>query len=364
MGPNGKQQIGPERPARRRLQIGGATVGDDCDVFVIAEAGVNHNGDVGRALEMVEAGVDAGANAVKFQMFTAESLTTKDVETASYQADRIQTASQREMLSRLELTDGQFERIAERCRARGAIFLATPFSVADLERLLRLEVAAIKIASTDLVDFALLDRSAAAGPPMIASTGAADGDEIARAVERLRGWSAVDRLVLMHCVSCYPTPLEAANLGAIGTIRARFGTLVGYSDHTMSTETGGWAVCAGACVLEKHFTLDHKSAGPDHAMSLEPPELREYIQRARAARQAMGTGSLEAQHIEREVRRLARKRIVAARDIVPGDVIDHASITAKRAGAGIMPTEASLLLGRRAAVPIPADTPVLPEMVR
>ncbi len=364
MNTNANQELAANNDPLPRLQIGNTAVGVGCEVFVIAEAGVNHNGDAARALAMVETAVEAGADAVKFQMFTAESLTTKDVRTATYQANHTRAASQRDMLSQLELSDEAFERIAEHCRARSAIFLATPFSTRDLDRLLRLDVAAIKIASTDLVDVALLERAAAADLPLIASTGAADGDEIQAAVDRFRDFSATERLVLMHCVSCYPTPLEAANLAAIRSIQTRFGTLVGYSDHTMSIQTGAWAVCAGACVLEKHFTLDRTSAGPDHAMSLEPTQLREYIQRARAAQQAMGTGALEAQRIENEVRQLARKRLVAARDIIPGEFIDDASITAKRAGEGLMPTQAPLLLGRRATVPIPADTPVLPEMVQ
>ena len=353
-----------ERPPSRRIHIGQAAVGFDCPVFIVAEAGVNHDGDLHRALDLVDAAAQAGADAIKFHAFTADALTTSEVSTATYQAARTNESSQRAMLSRLELSTEDLERIAARCAERGIVFLATPFSVPDVDRLVRIGTPAIKIASTDLVDGLLLERACRTGLPLIVSTGAADEDEIAEAVDCIRRWSAGDRLVLMHCVSCYPTPLADANLNAIGTLQNRFATIVGYSDHTTSTQTGALAVGAGACVLEKHFTLDCAAAGPDHAMSLEPDALADYIRQARQAQQAMGSGRLAVQPIECEVRTVGRKCIVAARDIAAGETLGAGSLTAKRAGGGLQPKEINAVLGKRASVAIPADTPLAWEMVR
>jgi len=348
----------------RHLRVGDRDVGHGCRVFIIAEAGVNHGGSIDRALAMVDAAADAGADAVKFQAFCADRLTTAAARTAAYQAHATGKTSQRDMLARLELSADQFRRIAERCRQRGVMFLATPFSATDLDGLLELEIRAVKIASTDLVDLELLARAARTGLPLIISTGASDEGEIARAMDVIRAGGAAERVILLHCVSCYPTPTEHANLAAIGTLRTRFAIPVGYSDHTTLLESGAWAVCAGACLLEKHFTLDRTADGPDHAMSLTADELSDYIRRAREAQAAMGGGALAVQAIEREVRSLSRKSVVATRTIERGERIEAAALTAKRADEGVSAADIATIVGATAVMTIPADAPVTPEMFR
>lgn len=332
--------------------------------LVIAEAGVNHNGDEATALHMVDAAAESGVDAVKFQLFRAEALTTNDVATAAYQAKETDEASQRSMLARLELPTESFERIVARCAARNIMFMATPFSAAEVDRLIALGTAAIKIASTDIVDVALLERAARASVPMIVSTGAATSEEIAAAVERINAWGAGDRLILLHCVSSYPTTIGDANLRCIHALRDRFNVPVGFSDHTTSTRTGAMAVCAGACVAEKHFTLDRSATGPDHAMSLEPESLREYVEMVREAESALGEGDIGVLPTEREVRTLGRKSVVAARDIAAGEVVSAELLSFKRAGEGLLPTELDSLVGKRALQTIKADTPLTHEMVK
>ncbi|NOT00515.1 MAG: N-acetylneuraminate synthase [Phycisphaerales bacterium] len=347
-----------------RVCIGDHVIGDGAPVYIVAEAGVNHDGSLDEALELVDAAADAGADAVKFQVFDAARLTTNEVATADYQATTTGQTSQRRMLEGLQLSGSAFAAVADRCRARGIAFLATPFGVEDVARVVEWGAPAIKIASTDLVDFDLLAGAISTDRPLIVSTGAADEQEIAESVAFIAGGGASKRLILLHCVCQYPTPAAAANLGAIRALANRFGVPVGFSDHTVETETGGFAVCAGARLLEKHFTLDRRSPGPDHAMSLEPAELRTYIETAHRACAAMGSGRLGFQPGERIVRQLGRKSLVAARAIAAGEVLTAECLTAKRAGAGVSPTEKERLIGRRAARDIPAGTPMTAGLVQ
>jgi len=344
------------------VRIAGRAVGDGCPALLIAEAGVNHDGNAGDALRLVDAAADAGADVVKFQMFRAAELVTADATTAAYQRAG-GTTSQRALLERLELSEGDFARVAEHCRRRGVLFLATPFSPPDVERLVRLAVPALKIASTDLNNLPLLRRAAATGLPLIVSTGAATADEIAAAVARLRGLGVGARLILLHCVSGYPTPLQAANLRAIAALRALSGVPCGFSDHTTSTAIAGWAVAAGACVLEKHFTLDRRRPGPDHAFSLEPAALAEYVRAARDAETALGRGGLGLCELEHDVRAVARKSVVTAKAIRAGTLLTADLLTVKRPGGGIPPDEFDAVLGRRAACDLAPDTVLTWELL-
>ena len=330
---------------------------------MVAEAGVNHNGNLDAALRLVDAALSAGADAVKFQAFRAADLVTRDAATADYQRTATGSTSQREMLRCLELPREGFAALRRRCRECGIEFLCTPFAVGDLCMLLDLGVRAIKLASTDLNNTLLLGEAAAAKVPLILSTGAAEGDEVECAVRRLGEWGCAQRLVLLHCVSCYPTAWADANLRRIGTLRARFGVPVGFSDHTASVETGALAVAAGACVLEKHLTLDRSLPGPDQALSLEPDAMAAYVAAVRRAEEALGDGELEMREVERDVRRIARKSVVAAVDIPPGHVIGPDCLTVKRPAGGIEPDGLERLIGRRATALIPADTRLTWEMV-
>ncbi|MCP4246917.1 MAG: hypothetical protein GY778_07695 [bacterium] len=352
-----------DAPGPPDIRIGDRTVGNGQPVYVIAEAGVNHDGSVARALEMIDAAAEAGADAVKFQMFTADALVTADAAAAEYQQARAGARTQREMLRRLELGVDDFATLRRRCADRGVEFLATPFGLADLERLVGLEVRAIKLASTDLNNVPLLQAAAETHLPLIVSTGAGEAGEIATAVADLDRWGAVERTVLLHCVSAYPTPWDQANLGAIGELGRRFGRLSGFSDHTASEATGALAVAAGARVIEKHFTLDRNAEGPDHALSLEPGGLAGYVTGVRHAETAMGSGALAVADCEREVRHLARKSVVASTDIAAGQTITANDVTAKRPGGGLEPRAIDQLIGRRAKVAIAADAQFTWEML-
>jgi N,N'-diacetyllegionaminate synthase len=345
------------------VRIGPHAVGPGRRVLVVAEAGVNHDGSVERALSLVDAAVEAGADAVKFQMFRADELVTASAPMAAYQQKACGTTSQREMLTKLELAFESFACLRDYCDRKGALFFATPFSVADVDRLVKLSVPAIKIASTDLTNPVLLRAAVDTGLPMIVSTGASSEEEIRSNVSRLLTSGAAGRLVLLHCVSCYPTPLHAANLRAVATLARTSGVPTGFSDHTTSTQTGGWAVCAGACILEKHLTLDRAAAGPDHAMSLDPDSFRVYVENVRLAETALGTSELGMSDLERPVREVAGRSIVSRCGITRGTVLQAGSLDVKRPGGGIEPGRLEELLGRRAAVDIPADTVLSWEMI-
>jgi len=331
-------------------------------VYIVAEAGVNHNGRLEAALQMVEAARHAGADAIKFQVFQADRLASRFAEQAAYQKKTGQAESQRQMLRELQLQPAEFARIKQHCDAVGIEFLATPFSVEDLRVLLDLGVRAIKIASPDIVNRPLLEAAGRSGLPIILSTGAAEPAEIDAAYRLLRDQHGC-AVVLLHCVSSYPTPLEQANLRRMQALRDRCGCAVGFSDHTQEVQTGSLAVAAGAAMLEKHFTLDRSQPGPDHAFSLNPDQLTEYIHLARLAERILGDGALEPSESEREVRRLARCSVVAARDIPAGSVVSADMLAIKRPGTGIPPAELDAVAGCKVRQDIPADMPITWDML-
>lgn len=349
---------------RQACHIGTRLVGPGHPTFVIAEAGVNHNGDVETALRMIDAAAQAGADAVKFQMFRADDLASADAPSAPYQLATTGLRSQREMLRSLELGPDDLARLWRRCEERGIVFLATPFGVREVQELVKLGAPAVKLASTDLTNVPLVDAAVATGLPLILSTGAATADEIRVTVGRLGRAGAADRLILLHCVSCYPTPLERLNLAAIASLHREFGVPCGLSDHTTELRTGGWAVAAGACVVEKHFTLDQAAIGPDHAMSLNPEELARYVAEIRMAERTLGHGRLGMNAAELPVRDAARRSVAAARPIAAGTILSDEHICLKRPGTGIDPGDAAKLLGRRARRDIPADALIAWDMIQ
>ncbi|MGQ9651964.1 MAG: N-acetylneuraminate synthase family protein [Phycisphaerae bacterium] len=346
----------------KSFRIGPATVGDGSPVYVIAEAGVNHDGHIDAARELIHAAANAEADAVKFQLFSADRLVTESAATAEYQKKASQGHKQRDMLARLELSRDQFAELSAYARYCDIEFLATPFGIDDLKFLVSIGVQAIKLASTDVVNDPLLDQAAASGLPVIASTGAATEAEIARAVERFKQPGA-GPLALLHCVSCYPTPEAEANLRAIGALARRFDCVTGFSDHTESVSMGGYAAAAGARIIEKHLTLVRSRPGPDHAFSLEPPAMAEYIRQIRYVEKLLGDGSIGSQECEDEVRRLARGNIVSTRDIRAGEVLDAGMLTIKRAGGGLWASELQTIIGRQAKVDIAADTAIQRDWV-
>lgn len=334
--------------------------------YVIAEIGVNHDGSVDRARRLIDAAKQAGADAVKFQIFSAGALAAADAQTCNYQQENTDTIeTQRDLLKRLELSRDDLRELRAYARDTAIDFIATPFGIAELEFLVgELDPAAVKTASPDLVNLPLLEAALKSNRPLIVSTGASEWAEISAAVELLRDARRAGRLALLHCVSSYPTPLDQVHFANIRRMRDTFHLPIGFSDHTMEPETGAYAVLAGACILEKHITLDATARGPDHAASLEPGPFADYVRGARQAAVLLGHGERRCLAIERDVRALARGRLVARRAIQAGATITADALMVQRPGNGIPPTELGQVIGRIATQRIEAETPLAWNMMK
>lgn len=345
------------------LNIAGRLVGPGHACLVIAEAGVNHNGRLELALALVDAAAAAGAEAVKFQTFRAEEVASPLAPKAAYQEETTGRAeSQLAMLKALELAPEAYAAIAGRCRQRGLIFLSTPFDAASADLLAALGMPAFKLPSGELTNLPLLAHVGRKGRPVILSTGMADLDEVAVAVDALRAAGCAE-LALLHCVSNYPADPAQANLRAMAALAEAFGVPVGYSDHTLGLEVPLAAVALGACVIEKHFTLDRDLPGPDHRASATPDELAALVAGARKVQAALGHGRKEPAPEEAGTRAVARRSLVAAQDIPAGAALTAAMIAIKRPGTGLPPAMLKKVLGRRAAAEIPAGTILSLEML-
>ena len=309
---------------------------DSC--LIIAEVGVNHNGDINRALELVSAASEAGADIVKFQAFSADELVTGGAPLAPYQSENAAHGNQKSMLRELELKSDEWARIADACQSNAVEFLATAFDSSNLDMLLTLGLQRVKVSSGEITNFLLLKRVAETRLPIIMSTGMASIQEIETAVKVLKNTDGgCEELTLLHCTSQYPAQAESVNLRAMQTLRDEFGFPVGYSDHTLGWEVAVAAVALGATVLEKHITFDNSAIGPDHSASLSPTAFREMVQAVRLVELAMGDGQKVPHESELSVRQNARRSIVAARPIIAGQVIQAADITLKRPGTGLSP---------------------------
>ena len=325
--------------------------------LIVAEAGVNHNGDPQLALALVDAAADAGADAVKFQTFRAETLAVESAPQAPYQRERAAAGSQRAMLSSLELPDGALAALRRRADERGIEFLSTPFDSQSLQTLLGLGMTAIKIGSGDLTNLVLLRDAAASGKPLIISTGMATEDEIGRVLDELMATP----LVLLHCTSAYPAPKADANLRAIGTMRERFGIPVGYSDHTEGIAVAFAATALGAVIIEKHLTLDRSMAGPDHAASLDPDDFAALARGIRDVAIALGDGIKRPRPSEAGMGLIVRRSLVTARPLPLGHVIQAGDLVAKRPGSGISPMEIDRLDGAVTRRALPVDDMIAPD---
>ena len=340
----------------KSLNLGTHRVGPDQRCFVIAEAGVNHNGDITMAEQLIDAAADAGADAVKFQTFKAVRLATPDAPKAAYQHRTTDAAeSQFDMLLRLELSAEDHYRLVDHSARRGVIFLSTPFEEGSADFLNELGVPALKIPSGEVTNLPFLAHVARMGRPLIVSTGMCDLGEVETAVETIRA-QGNNELVLLHCVSNYPADPADVNLRAMQTMQTAFGVPCGYSDHTMGIEVGLAAVAMGACVLEKHFTLDRGLSGPDHEASLEPDALATLIRGVRTVEAALGGGCKRAVPNEKETAATIRKSLVAAQDIATGETVTEAHVEIKRPGTGLPPVMKSYFVGRIATQHIPAGT--------
>ena len=345
------------------ISIANRKIGLGHPCFIIAEAGVNHNGETALARKLILAAAEAGADAVKFQTFKAEKLVTKSAKMADYQVQNTgQESSQLDMLRKLELQYDAHRELKDYAESLGLIFLSTPFDLEGIDFLKNLGVAAFKAGSGDLTNLPYLRKMASQGLPMIISTGMAVMEECVDAVNAIRE-SGNPGLVVLHCTTNYPCPETEVNLRAMQTMAMQLDCLVGYSDHTDGILVPQLAVAAGACVIEKHYTLDRNMEGPDHKASLEPQELKEMIQRIRAVESILGHGDKIPNPSELRIMEAARKSIVAATHIAAGTIISADLLDIKRPGTGISPKKMQDLTGRRAKVAIEADTIIMWEML-
>ncbi len=343
------------------VAIGGRVVGPRQPCLVVAEAGVNHDGDLSVALQLVDAAAEAGADAVKFQMFQADRLVAAGAPKAPYQLETTATdESQHEMLARLELGADAHRRLAERASQRGLLFLSAPFDEESLRALVELGVPAIKLPSPDLTNPFLLEAAARSGKPLLVSTGMADLDEVARAMHVLRAAGARE-VVLLHCVSSYPADPREANLRAMRTLESKFGVPVGFSDHTLGTDVALAAVALGAAVLEKHFTLDRTRPGPDHRASLEPGELKQLVRSIRDVEAALGDGEKKPAASEQANRTVVRRSLAARVDLAEGTVLREEFLTALRPATGIAADQLHSVVGRTLRRPVAAGELLDPD---
>jgi N-acetylneuraminate synthase len=326
--------------------------------LIIAEAGVNHNGDLSMARELVRIAAAAGADMVKFQTFSADQIATAKAPKAEYQ--KVSTGSvetQHDMIRKLELSRADHEELIEECRRQGIQFFSTGFDPDSLDMLIELGIDRIKVPSGEITNLPLLRHVASKRLPVIISTGMATMDEIGDAIRILeQGGIARHEITILHCNTEYPTPMTDVNLRAMAAIGSAFGTAVGYSDHTMGIEVAIAAVALGATVIEKHFTIDRTLPGPDHQASLEPHELASLVRSVRHIELAIGGDGIKRPSAS-EVRNrgIARRSLVARKPIHAGEPFTPENLTTKRPGTGISPMRWDEVIGRKAARDFDAD---------
>lgn len=330
----------------REFRIGEHVIGGAPTPFIIAEAGVNHNGNMAIALALIDAAVDAGADAIKFQTFKADKLVTKNAPKANYQKNNSKPEeSQYEMLKALELNEAQHQELMFYSLKRDIVFLSTPFEEESADMLERLNVPAFKLPSGEVTNIPFLEHVARKNRPIILSTGMSELLEVEEAVRSIRR-SGGTQLALLHCVSAYPAPASQVNLRAMNTLASRTGCLIGFSDHTEGMEIACAAVALGACIIEKHFTMDRDLPGPDHKASLVPNELKAFVSAIRKVSSALGTFDKQATDAESDTARVARKSLVAATNLVAGSTLDASSIAVRRPGTGLRPSMIADVCGR------------------
>lgn len=315
--------------------------------LIIAEIGVNHNGDLALAKKMVDVAKDCGADIVKFQTFNADALTSKHAEMAQYQKENLgEEMGQKEMLSSLALSHSDFTELAEYCKNIEITFLSTPFDIESVSFLDGLQDI-WKIPSGEITNYPYLVKIANTHKDVILSTGMSTLNEVEAAVKVLSDEGA-GKISLLHCTTQYPTPYDSVNLNAMITLKEKTGLDVGYSDHTTGIEIPVAAVAMGASIIEKHFTLDRNMPGPDHKASLEPKELKQMVQAIRHVESAFGNGIKAPAETEKENMNIARKSIVAKRFIKKGERFTEDNITTKRPGSGVSPMLWNSVLGTKA----------------
>lgn len=319
-------------------------------VFIIAEAGVNHNGSIDLAFKLIEAAKEVGADAIKFQSFKADKVVSKDAEKAEYQKKTTNSnESQYEMIKRLELSLDDHYKLFDYCLNKGIQFLSSPFDLESIDLLIQLKLETLKIPSGEITNLPYLRKIAQFNKNIILSTGMSDLGEIEDALDVLiNNGTDKERITILHCNTEYPTPFEDVNLKAMLTIKNAFNVKVGYSDHTKGIEVPIAAVALGAEVIEKHFTLDRNMEGPDHKASLEPKELKEMVMAIRNIEKALGNGIKKPSESELKNKPITRKSIVAKKDIKKGEIFTEENLTVKRPGNGISPMRWDEIIGKEA----------------
>lgn len=326
--------------------------------FIIAEIGVNHNGDVELAKSMIKSAADCGVDAVKFQTFKSENLVSKDAKKADYQEKNTSQESQLEMLKKLELSKNDFRELkayAEKCNV---LFLSSPFDMESVDLLESIGVSAYKLGSGELNNFELIDYVQKTNKPLILSTGMASLDEIKEVYNFIED---KNNLTILHCITGYPTTYSEANLNFIKTLKDNFNVNVGFSDHSPGVELPIAAVALGATVIEKHFTTDKSLPGPDQKASLNPYEFKVMVESIRHVEVALGDGIRKFSENELEIKEVARKSIIAKKDIKKGETLTRDKLVFKRPGTGIEPKYIDKVIFRVAKKDIPADSLVLFE---
>lgn len=328
---------------------------DTDHIFIIAEAGVNHNGSIKLARQLIDVASNAGADAVKFQTFIAEEVVSTDAPKAEYQKQTTDSSeSQFDMISKLELSKENHQELIDYTKNKNIMFLSTPFDNGSVDLLVELGVPLIKISSGEITNHPFLKYIAKKGLPIILSTGMSTLEEVAEAVSVIKE-AGCKNLTLLHCTSNYPAHVEDCNLLAMKTMADVFGVPVGYSDHTPGIYVPLAAAAMGACAIEKHFTLDKTLPGPDHMVSLEPTELEELVRGIRLVEKVRGSSVKAPVESELEVRDVARRSIVAKVDIPAGTVITDDMLAFKRPGTGISPKDSNMLIGKISSQDIEKD---------
>jgi len=331
----------------KKIKISDKEIGQNNPTLIIAEAGVNHNGSIRLAKRLIDIAAQSGADVIKFQTYHTKDLILKNTEKVYYQNNASnKNESQYDMLKRLELSDKEFIELAKYSKKRKIIFLSSPFDKASVDLLERLNVPAYKIASGEITNFPLIAYIVSKKKPIILSTGMSKLQEIKDAIVKINQ-KGQRQIILMHCVSNYPAPIDSLNLRIIPSLRKKFKLPIGFSDHSLSTIIPVIAVSLGACIIEKHFTINRDLEGPDHRSSLEPQELKLMISNIRDAEKALGFANKKINSTENEIKRIVRKSIVAAIDIKKGVKLSLKMLDFKRPGTGISPKAVYKIIGKR-----------------
>jgi len=324
--------------------------------YIIAEAGVNHNGSLKLARELIEKAAEIGADAIKFQTFNADKMTTKSAKKAQYQTRNDNSQNQYEMLKSLEFSEDEFILLRDFALSQNIDFLSSPFDIDSLEFLIKIGIKTIKVASGEITNLPLLRRVSNSADKVILSTGMSTMEEIEEAFHVITsGGVTKNNITLLHANSMYPTPLEDVNLNAMITIQKKFGVDIGYSDHTEGIQVPIAACVLGAQVIEKHITLDRSMYGPDHSSSLEPSTFKEMIASIRKVEICLGSSKKFPSKSEKDNIDIVRKSIVASTDIAKGDIFSESNLTTKRPGNGISPMMWDDILGKKASKNYKAD---------